>query len=399
MPAPYQSDLAGLEVVAAHLLHAAGDDLRAAAVLDDERSRPRIDLVACRAPAFLACALVEPDDERPALVIPDDNEHVAVERRRAAFAELHPHRLVAEILLPDRRALHVEGVDAARLEGRDDVRAVGDDRRRGPRSPLLMAGLVRRVLTDDTLPHRATVLAVDRQHQILVRPRRLAASGVRLGFIDADRYRRRKEEEVAPDDRRAGTPAGDFLFPADVLRLAPLERRLGEPRDASAFRSAPLRPVAVGVGCGQDRGRRGKHDGEGEQEQICGDWARTILRALLRHASARRFSGHRRRTPARAPGGKAAQRQGDARIDEERAASRGQAGCGFADQTAELTRVREPHPTANFLPACRGRVRFPPDISTSASVKRERGSREAVPVPHGPTSRVRRGHRDAVAVE
>ncbi len=129
---------AGFEVVAAQLVHAGRDDLRAALVLDDERRGPGVDLVALHAPDLVAGRLVERDDERLALVVPDDDEVRPWSDRRRALAELVAHLLVAEILLPHQLAVHVVGVEPLRLERRDDVLAVGDRGARGEGAVVLM---------------------------------------------------------------------------------------------------------------------------------------------------------------------------------------------------------------------------------------------------------------------
>ena len=54
--------------------------------------------------------------------------------------------------------------------------------------------------------------------------------------VDADRHRGEHEHLVAPDDRRAGSAAGNLDLPADVLRLAPLERRVRRLRHAGGVR-------------------------------------------------------------------------------------------------------------------------------------------------------------------
>ena len=75
-------------------------------------------------PDLLAGLRVEHDDERSRRVIPHDDQAIAVQRWRAALAELLAHPLVAEIVLPQRRAVHVVGVEAARFERRDQNLAV-----------------------------------------------------------------------------------------------------------------------------------------------------------------------------------------------------------------------------------------------------------------------------------
>jgi hypothetical protein len=96
------------------------------------------------APQLLARGLVERDHVRRLIeMIPDDDERVAVEDRRRSFAELVAHLLVAEVGLPDQLAVHVVGVEAARFEVGEKVRAVGDRRARGPRAVVLVRRFVR----------------------------------------------------------------------------------------------------------------------------------------------------------------------------------------------------------------------------------------------------------------
>jgi len=101
--------------------------LRATVDLEHEWCGPRVDLLARRTPQFLAIALVERCDERLATqVIPDDNERVAVERWRRAFAKRVAHLLVAEILLPEQLPVHVVGIEPERLKVGVDTLAIRD---------------------------------------------------------------------------------------------------------------------------------------------------------------------------------------------------------------------------------------------------------------------------------
>ena len=78
------------------------------------------------------------------LVIPDHDEVVPVEGGRGALAELVAHLLVAEVLLPDGRSVHVVGIEPERLEEREHVLPVGGGRARGPRAVVGVRRLVRR---------------------------------------------------------------------------------------------------------------------------------------------------------------------------------------------------------------------------------------------------------------
>ncbi len=259
-------EFARLEIVAAHAVHAGRDDLGAAAAFDDERRGPGVDLVAFLAPELLAGALVERDDERLPLMVPHHDEAVAVQRGRAPLAELVAHPLVAKVLLPDRPAVHVEGVQPLGLERRDYVLAVGHRGTRRPRAVLGVRCLVRRLFACDALPEGPARAPIDREHDELVRHRLRAARGVRRVWRDTHRHGGQQEEAVTPDDRRRRSASGNLDLPLDVLRVAPFERRSGGRRSARRERTAPLGPELVGAGrrlCGegsqeQRQGRGGK---------------------------------------------------------------------------------------------------------------------------------------------
>src|SRR4030095_14915259 len=187
---------------------------------------PAVDLVTVLPPELVARELVERGDERLSLVIPLDDDTVPVEDGRLAFADPLAHLLVAEILLPERLAVHVVRVEAERVEERVDVLAVGHGRRGRPRAPLRMRAFVRRVLVRRALPDRLPGLAIERHHDELVRHLRArAARLVRSGAARDGRHGGEDEHLVAPNDRRAGSAARYLDLPADVLRLAPLEGR------------------------------------------------------------------------------------------------------------------------------------------------------------------------------
>ena len=98
---------------------------------DDDRRRPRRHLVAADAPLLGAGRDVEGGDVRVRVAIVLDDDEAVVDDRRAAGAPLFvlvvDVALVepAEILLPEQRAAHVEGVEPLRAHHRDDVPAVG----------------------------------------------------------------------------------------------------------------------------------------------------------------------------------------------------------------------------------------------------------------------------------
>ena len=240
-----------LEVVGAQAFRAADDDLCALAVRDDDRRGPRGDLVAFDFPAFLARALVESDEEGLPLVVPVDDQRVAVQGGRAALAVrvLDPH--VAQVGLPHQEALQVEGVESARAEEREHVLAVRHGRARGEAGREVRA-FVRQLLARRTLPQDLARGAAERQHAeaLATRDRRIvvrAGRQVRRRFeLVTDGDRRRQEQALAPDHRRRVTAAGKGDLPAHVLILAPGHGRIGVGREPGRERAAPRRPVVLG---------------------------------------------------------------------------------------------------------------------------------------------------------
>ena len=103
----------------------------------DGRRAPRRHVAARRAPQLLAGRQIERRDKRALLHVGLDDHAVAVDDRRAGEPPLrvghHEEAGVeqAEVLLPDRLALHVEGVQPFGAEERHDVAAVGGERRAG----------------------------------------------------------------------------------------------------------------------------------------------------------------------------------------------------------------------------------------------------------------------------
>src|SRR5262249_54401816 len=83
---------------------------------DDDRRAPARALRTRRAPAFLAGLLVERDEERVALVVPVEDEQIAVQDRRAPCAELLVDQEVAEVHLPRDGTVEAERVDPERAE-------------------------------------------------------------------------------------------------------------------------------------------------------------------------------------------------------------------------------------------------------------------------------------------
>src|SRR6185369_5488906 len=77
----------GRQVVATGTIRAADNDLSFAAMFNNERRGPAGRLVARGAPEFVASSLVEGDDEVFLFVVPGNDDGVAIERGRCAFAK------------------------------------------------------------------------------------------------------------------------------------------------------------------------------------------------------------------------------------------------------------------------------------------------------------------------
>src|SRR5688500_18766902 len=97
-------------------------------------------------------------------MLPDNDDAVTKDRRRASFAELISHFLVAEILFPQHLSIHVVDKEAARFEPCVDALSCRGRGARCPGSVLLMRRFVRRFLSSDTLPQCTTVFAIDGHH-------------------------------------------------------------------------------------------------------------------------------------------------------------------------------------------------------------------------------------------
>ena len=116
---------AGGRIIAAHALGRADDDLRLAFVLDHERRGPGGLFIARNFPELLSGAFVKGVEVRVSFVIPANNEPVAVEHGRTAFAvgveRVHP----AKVLRPFQIARQIEAIETARTEEDVNVLAVG----------------------------------------------------------------------------------------------------------------------------------------------------------------------------------------------------------------------------------------------------------------------------------
>ena len=240
------------EVVAAHALGGAHDDLRFPFDLDDERRGPRSLFVACDFPTLLSGVFVEGVEERTAFVIPVHDQHVAVQHGRTAFAvrveRLHP----AQVRLPPHRAVRVEAVKPARTEEGINELTIGDRRVRG-RTARVVPAFVRPFLAQDFFPEHPPVGPAQGQRQILVGARhRDAVMHARRGVVHrpllrSDRRGRHHINAVPENNGRGMAPAGQRDFPTHVLLLAPLHGRGGVRRDAIGLRPAPLRPMVQTV--------------------------------------------------------------------------------------------------------------------------------------------------------
>ena len=218
-------------------------------MFDDERRGPGGLFVASDFPALLAGAFVEGVKERVAFMIPANDERVAMEHGRTAFAvrveRLHP----AEVLLPFQLALEIEAIKAARTEEGVKPLAVGDGRI-GSEAAGLVTALVRPLFAQDFLPQNSSVPAADGEHDELMAMRDRHAV-VNAGRIVIDRLLRLADghcgqdvNRIAEDDGRGMAFARQRNFPADIVGLAPVDGRIGVRRDAIGQRPAPLRPVA-----------------------------------------------------------------------------------------------------------------------------------------------------------
>ena len=260
--------LAVADVVGAGAPVGGDDDLHPTLVLVDRGRRPGGRLSRpFPAPQLLAGALVERDHEGVPFVVPVDHQGVAVQRRRAPLAVAEARRHVAEVDLPDQLALERVGIGAAGPEVSVDALAVRDRRSVGP-GRLEMVALVGDALVGHPLPvdgsvpsivgrdQEAVALELDTGRRLL---RRRGFRGGRLavrGAGPAHGLGREHEDPLAPHDRRGEAVPVDRDLEADVLPLAPPDRRVAVGADSVAERSSPLRPAGRGLGVHRGRGER-----------------------------------------------------------------------------------------------------------------------------------------------
>ncbi len=165
-------------------------------------------------------------------------------------------RHAAERDLPLRRAVDVERVDAARLEIRVHLLAVGRHRRRGV-GVLPVPIVVHRPVVGGALPRDAAGLRVDGEHLERVRVVDVDGVGVDVAGLqvvaEVDRRlaagdlftldRRRQEDAIAPDDRRRMAASRNLGLPLDVRVGRP---RLRQPADVEVeCQGRPARAIAA----------------------------------------------------------------------------------------------------------------------------------------------------------
>src|SRR6516162_5660106 len=185
---------------------------------------------------------------------------------------------LAEVLAPNQFAVEVQAVEAIGAEIGEDMLAVGDGRGRGEAGGDV-ARLVGNLLVNGLLPEDLARLAAHGEDDELMVESRgevvMRAGANELGFDGfAEGDRRGEEDVVAPDDRRRMPLAGNRGLPADVLRFAPLSRRLRGGRNTSAERPAPLRPGLIRRGLAVDGVSRGSE----QADQDCRPCERSHVR-------------------------------------------------------------------------------------------------------------------------
>jgi hypothetical protein len=129
-----------------------------------------------------------------------------------------------------------------------------------------MRGLARYRLARGLLPDDLPGFSIEREDDMTMQATRLDTPErlMRSRGINVLGYGRQQEDAIAPDDGRGRTTAGDFHFPSDVLRFAPLDGRVSAVGRTGCERTTPLRPVRLTVGIGRAHRR---HERERQSER------------------------------------------------------------------------------------------------------------------------------------
>ena len=177
-------------------------------------------------------------------MVPDNDDLVSVEERRAAFPEFQSNRHVAQVLLPDQIPLHVQTVETEGTKIDVDMFTIGDGRGGGP-GVGAVGPLVGALFPGGPLPKDLPRPAVQRQQVELHH----------LGRFDLALCLRRvfpvggngsgHEYRLIPNDRGRVALAGDGHFPANVPILGPFHRRVTLGRNSRSLRSPPLVPIGL----------------------------------------------------------------------------------------------------------------------------------------------------------
>src|SRR5262249_6819184 len=109
-----------------------------------------------------------------------------------------------------------------------------------------MRGFVGLLLLRNTFPNRFAGRAIDGQHEESMHVTRLYTAFASVSIIarGVHWYGCKKENTIAPYDRRGGSAAGNLDLPADVLGLAPFKRWICSRRNACREWASPLCPIA-----------------------------------------------------------------------------------------------------------------------------------------------------------
>ncbi len=277
---------AGSRIVRVETLAGVDDQLRAERALDDERCAVGgTPLPAIRFPALLAGGLVEADQVRARRLIAQQNQQVVEEHGRAGMSPLNVEGadLLAQVALPDHRALPIEREQLTGAEPREHQRAVGDGARRGEVvlvvnrrerplrfRPMLPAPCA--IASSERLDHEHGFRRIGRAPGVerpLTLRRRVSAldePGMVARPPHAGADLRRHEDQIAAHDRRGDARSRDWRLPRDLLCSAPPRREDVIRRHAARTGAPPVRPVG--------RAQRDAREPEPRQDR----WNRTHAR-------------------------------------------------------------------------------------------------------------------------